>query len=56
MIAGASVKEVTFSGKTVKVTRITTVGTDECGVYEVKESFQELIDQANGTASKTMGV
>lgn len=48
MIAGASVKEVTFSGKTIKVTRITTVGTDECGVYEVKESFKELIDQANG--------
>ena len=56
MVAGSEVREVNVDGRKVKATRITTVGSDGYGVFTVKESFQELIDQANGTASKTMGV
>lgn len=55
MVAGAEVREVNVDGKKVKATRITTVGSDGYGVFTVKESFQELIDQANGTASKATG-
>lgn len=56
MVAGSEVREVNVDGKKVKATRITTVGSDGYGVFAVKESFQELIDQANGTASKATGV
>lgn len=56
MVAGSEVREVNVDGKNVKATRITTVGSDGYGVFTVKESFQELIDQANGTASKATGV
>lgn len=54
MVAGSEVREVNVDGKKVKATRIKAVGSDGYGVFTVKESFQELLDQANGTASKAM--
>ena len=56
MVAGSEVRKVNVDSKEVKPTRITTVGSDGYGVFTVKESFQELIDQANGTASEATGV
>lgn len=56
MVAGSEVREIYANRKQVRGTCIETVGSDGHGSYKVKESFQELIDQANGTASKATGV